>query len=447
MAAYVRKTAGPKLVLDAGDWFQGTPEGALRQGRAIVDVFNVVGYDFVTVGNHEFDNGWQNLEGMLKGLHATAVCANVYGSDGQHAPGFKSWAIKDVGGVKIGIFGLTNTNMKSLAIPENIAGLAFRRGVDEAKEAVAALREAGATVIIAISHLGFEQANGPAFEGDQTLAAQVGGIDLIVGGHSHTALKEPVRDATHGTLIVQAGSELSRVGEAVLEIDPTTKKVVRSSDRLVDLWPDRTGSDPAAARIVAEMVAEVGRVYDVALATALVDLTRSKDTESSLGDWMTDCGRSWAGSDLALQNGGGIRADILAGPVTLRTLFNVMPFDNKMVKLTMKGKDVRSILEHGAGLVRIVQLSGAEIGLRRKKPSGREVVSLAIGGQPLRDDATYNVTTIDFLAKGGDGYAAFEFADKKEFTETLLRDVLKRCAEKQKRIARPAAGRLVYQGD
>jgi len=442
LTSYVRKVPAPKLLLDGGDWFQGTPEGGLRRGAVMAEVFNAAGYDALGIGNHEFDNGEKNLEAIVKAIKAPVLCANVYRADGRRAPECRPWVVKEVGGVKVGLFGVLTTAMKGLAFPENIAGLSFRRPVDEAKDAVAALRRQGATVIIAISHLGLENPSGPPFEGDQTLAAQVEGIDLIVGSHSHSALPEGLRDATYGTLIVQAGSELTRVGEVGLEIDPKTKKVVKSSARLVDLWPDQTGSDPAQTKLVTKLSSEVSRIYDVVVATAADSLTRNKEGESSLGDWMTDCERSWAGTDLALQNGGGIRVDIPAGPVTLRRLYDVMPFDNRVVKLVMKGKDVRSALEHGIGMARIAQVSGASVTFSHKPPERRRLETVSIQGQPLRDGATYQVSTIDFLAKGGDGYAAFEFADKADFTKALLRDVLEQCARKEGLIKAPAPGRL-----
>ena len=285
------------------------------------------------------------------------------------------------------------------------------------------------------------------YEADRYLAEHVEGIDLIVGGHSHTAIKEGERDPVHGTLIVQTGSELTRVGEAVLEIDPKTKKVVRSTTRLVDLWPDEVGSDPAMAKLVAKLAGEVSAIYDVVVATAAAPLLRNQGGESALGDWMTDCERDWAGADLALQNGGGIRTDIPAGPVTLRQIFDVMPFDNRMVKLVMKGKDVKSILDHGVGMARIAQVSGATVSFHRKAPEGKRIESATIAGRDLVDSSTYTVATFDFLVQGGDGYTAFDSAASKDFTKTKLRDVLQACAQKSPLLTAPPAGRLVPLGD
>lgn len=446
LAAQVRKVPGPKLLIDAGDWYQGTPEGALRGGRSMARFFNAAGYDALAVGNHEFDDGEANLQGLVKSLRAPVLAANVYREDGRRAPGFKPWLVKKVGGVKVGLFGLANPNMKSLAFPEHIAGLVFRGGIDDAKEAVAALREQGATVIIAISHRGLEAPDASGYEGDRLLARSVPGIDLIVGGHSHTVLSSGERDPAHGTLIVQAGSELVRLGQAVLEVDPKTGRVTRSSAELKNLWVDESGPDPAMAGVLSDIAREVGPVYDVVVGTAAVPLTRNKDGDSSLGGWLTDCAREWAGADLALQNGGGVRADIPAGPVTRRRLYTVMPYDNRMVKLVMKGRDVRSLLDHGVGMARIAQISGAEVSFRRGAPEGSRVVSARVAGRDLVDESTYTVTTVDFLVQGGDGYSAFASAVSTEFTKTKLRDVLQGCVEKRPLLTAPTAGRLVPLG-
>ena len=446
LAAYSKTVKGPKLLLDAGDWFQGTPEGGLRDGRAMAEVFNAVGYDVLEVGNHDFDNGEGRLESIIKDIRAPVLCANVYRGAGERAPECKPWIVKDVAGVKIGIFGLLTTSMKALQFADNIAGLAFRSPVEEAKEDVAALRAQGATVIIALSHLGLERPDGPPFDGDQTLAAQVDGIDLIVGGHSHTALPEGVRDATHGTLIVQAGSELTRVGEVSLEIDPASRKVVKSSARLVDLWPDAVGADPAVAKVVSGFSSEVDRLFDVVVATAAQPLARARG-ESPLGDWMADCERQWAHADLAIINGGGIRTDIPAGPVTRRQIYEIMPFNNRMVTLVMNGKAVKALLDQAAGRPNSAQISGAKMSFHHASVAGSRVAAVSVAGKPLAASATYRVATMDFLAKGGDGYTAFDLAQSKDFSQTLVRDVLNQCAHKQGLLKTPSGGRLVLLGD
>ena len=440
LAALIAKEAGPKLVLDAGDWWQGTPEGTLTKGEAVADIFNAVGYDAIVIGNHEYDAGAGELRALIAKMKMPVLSANTFGADGKLVPWVRPWIVKQVAGVKIGIFGLTTTNMRRLAFPKNIAGLDFRREVDVAREAVKALKKQGATVIIAVTHIGIEQEN-QKFEGDQTLAREVPGIDLIVGGHSHTFLNRPIR-GENGTLIVQAGSYLVKAGRATLEIDPKTKTVTAASDELIELWPDRVGEDPAVKVIVAGYLERVGKIFETVIATAPAMLGREPDKENALGDWMTDCYRETLGADLALQNGGGIRADLPAGPVTLRSIFNVMPFDNSLVKLELKGADVRALLDHGVGLERIAQISGANVLYKRPAPAGTRLLSAAVAGAPIDDSKTYSIATLDFLTNGGDGYSVFERFVSSESTGQLARDLLNACAQRQGIVTAPATGRL-----
>jgi 2',3'-cyclic-nucleotide 2'-phosphodiesterase (5'-nucleotidase family) len=443
----IDRDSTPKLVLDAGDWWQGTPEGSLTKGEAVTEVFNAVGYDAVEVGNHEFDAGQDNLKRLIGDLKMPVLAANIYGPDGKRVPWTKPWIVKEVDGVKFGIFGLLTTHMDRLAFPKNIAGLTFRREVDEARDDVKALRREGADVIIAVTHVGFEEEGKTRFEGDQTLAREVAGIDLIVGGHTHTFLSRAYRDPRHGTLVVQAGCYLARAGRTTLTIDPKTHHLLSAADELIELLPDRLGEDPAVKAIVARRAAEAGKIFEDVIATATADMRRGlPGEESGLGSWMADCYRNWAGADVAFQNGGGIRSDIAAGPVTLRQMFNVMPFDNALVKLKMTGAQLRATLDHGVGMGKVVQLSGAEVDFVPGAPAGARVASAAVGGAPLDDAKTYSVVTLDFLVSGGDGYRDFGAAAGQEETDVLARDVLDDCARAQGRLAPPAPGRLRAKG-
>ncbi|MDX6768071.1 MAG: bifunctional UDP-sugar hydrolase/5'-nucleotidase [Elusimicrobiota bacterium] len=446
-AALLARHEGPRLLLDAGDWWQGTPEGSLTHGAVMAEYFNALGYDAVVVGNHEYDAGADKLKALIPRIAAPVLSANTRDAkSGKRVEWVRPWVVKEVAGVKFGIFGLTTTGMKRLSFPKNIAGLSFRREADEARDAVAELKKAGAEVIIALTHVGFEQDRGPKYEGDQTIAREVPGIDLIVGGHSHTFLREAWREPKNGTLVTQAGQYLFAAGKTTLVIDDKTRKVVSSSDELIDLDPAK-GEDEKVKALVSARSAEVDRVFSVVLATAAAAFNRESDRESALGAWMTDCYRSRFSGDLALQNGGGIRADLPAGPVTLRSLFNVMPFDNYVVKLTMKGADVRQVLDHGVGQARMAQFSGAAVTARRKAPAGERLSSAFVGGKPLDDAKEYALVTLDFIVNGGDGFSVFDRAVRREETEVLARDALRACAESQKTLALPTMGRITLSED
>lgn len=442
LKSLISRDAGPKLVLDAGDWWQGTPEGSLTKGKDVVDVFNAIGYDAIVIGNHEYDAGADNLRSLIGAMKSPVLSANTYGEDGKLVPWVRPSIIKEIAGVKIGIFGLTTTGMRRLAFPKNIAGLTFRREIDVAKEQVKDLKRRGATVIIAVTHIGLENEESVnKYEGDKALAKEVDGIDVIVGGHSHTFLTRAIR-ADNGTLIVQAGNYLVKAGRTTLEIDPKTKTVTATSDELVELWPDRVGEDPEIKALVARQKESVGKVFETVIATAPALMGREADRENAMGSWMADCYRETNGADLAIQNGGGVRAELPAGPVTLRSIFNVMPFDNSTVNLVMKGAVVREALEHGVGMDRIVQISGAKIVYRRPAPKGERLVSVEVGGAPLDDRKDYKLTTIDFLTNGGDGYTVFDRFVSSEPTGVQARDTLNACARRQGVVAAPPPGRL-----
>jgi 2',3'-cyclic-nucleotide 2'-phosphodiesterase (5'-nucleotidase family) len=444
LKSLLNRDANAKLVLDAGDWWQGTPEGSLTKGEAVAEVFNAVGYDAVEMGNHEFDAGWSTAAALAGKMAMPVLAANIYGPDGKHVSWTKQRVIKEVAGVKFGIFGLLTTHMDKLEVPAKIAGLTFRREVDEARDQVAALRKEGAEVIIALTHVGYEAPDKPPFEGDQTIAREVEGIDLIVGGHTHTTLYHAWRDPAHGTLIVQAGSYLTKVGRATLKIDPAAHRVAASSDELIDLWTDRLGEDPAVKAIVERRAADAGEAFRLVVATATADLYRGVgDQESSLGSWMADCFKETAGVDAFIMNGGGIRADLSAGPVTLRSLFEAMPFDDTLVTAQMSGAQLRSVLDHVVGSPKIAQIGGMTAEIAPLKPRHHRLRAVTVAGAPLDDAKTYSVATLDFLAGS---YEEFQQAAKHD-TGELARDALRACAEKQKTIAPPPSGRLKALGE
>ena len=306
LANAIKKHAEPgarTLLLDGGDWFQGTPEGTLSGGKVMVEVFNALGYDAVVVGNHDYDLDEGRLKGLIADLKVPVLGFNVVRTaTGERVPYLKPYILKDLGGVKVGIFGLLTSNMPFLTFAKNFPGLTAQEEVSSARRAVAELKAAGAEVIVALTHVGIRRDADKEFIDDRKIAAEVPGIDLIVGGHTHTALTRPERDPAHGTLIVQSGSYLTRVGSAVLEFDTAARKVVRSEGGLRDLWIDELGEDPALLKIVDKHRDEVGRALDVVVGTAAAP---SRDGwRNPPRDWLTDCERKYTDSDRHPELGG-----------------------------------------------------------------------------------------------------------------------------------------------
>ncbi|MBI4349458.1 MAG: bifunctional metallophosphatase/5'-nucleotidase [Elusimicrobia bacterium] len=437
----------PKLLLDGGDWFQGTPEAALSSGTAVVDCFNALGYDAVVVGNHDLDYGQPQLETLARRLKPTVLGSNIYRAEDDTRPDYVTpWLIKDVAGVKVGIFGLLTTNMRELSFEENIAGLRFRREADEARDMVRRLKAEGATVIIAVTHVGFMEPGMRVFEDDKFIAGEVPGIDLIVGGHTHSRVTGPVKDPRHGTLLVQAGSYLSQLGRVELSVDRETGKVVESSGRLIDLWIDEVGEDPEVKRLVARYQEDADKRLSVVVATAASTLARNRNGEAAIGSWFTDCTRAWGRTDVALQNSGGIRSDLPAGPVPVRRMWEIMPFDNHIATLSLTGAQLRETLERGvSGATGVLQVSGLSLRYKRSAEPGKRLVEVRINGRPVKDEARYTVTTADFLVQRGDGYATLGQGEGTMLTDVLMRDVLVDCAKRAKLIEPPEGGRIVAE--
>jgi 2',3'-cyclic-nucleotide 2'-phosphodiesterase (5'-nucleotidase family) len=447
LAGFLSKETPKDLLLDAGDWWQGTPEGGLTKGQAPVACLNSVGTDVAVLGNHEFDNGVPALLELLKSAKFSVLAANVYdASTNKRVDWAKPYVIKEVHGVKVGIFGLVTSRMSRLTAPDNIKGLRFRDEAEEAAELVPKLRAEGAQVVIALTHMGFdgrseEDPKVVDYQGDFQLAQKVAGIDLIVGGHSHDSLEPGVREPVHGTLIVQAGSDLLQVGRAELEFDRKLGKVVKAEGQVFNLWPDKYGEDTAVKTAMEKYRDDVAHQLEKVVATAKAPLARSRDSDSAIGDWVTDCMRSSENADAALHNNGGIRSDIAAGPVTLRELYQVMPFDNRVVTIKLSGRKLREALEQGLTYDRgVPQVSGLRVRFDPKANPGKRVLEIKVGDSVLKDDAIYSIATTDFLATGGGGYSALAGSGKGD-SGPLIRDLLTQCAGKQSPFAPPALGR------
>ena len=444
LAAWVKKQRadGPTLLVDGGDWFQGTPEGSLSQGKAVAEVFDAVGFDATVPGNHEFDYGEAVVKELALGLKTPVLAANIESLADHKAVAYaRTRLVKSVGGVKVGLFGLTTTNMKRLSFEKNIAGLDFTEEVAAARAAVAALKKDGAEVIVMLSHVGQEAPDRPPFTGDQKIAQGAPGIDLIVGGHVHVPLPTPLR--VGGTLIVNTGCYLEKAGRAVLEYDTEAGKVVSSNDSLTTLWLDETGEDAGVKAVVERWHASVGKALDVVIATAAVSLGRDRKSDSPMGNWMTDCLRRWTKTDLAFQNAGGIRADLAQGPVRLRDIFEIMPFDNRVTTVYLRGSDLLQLFEHSVGQAPgVMQVSGATVSFDPSAPAGARVRGVEVRGRALEKDAVYSAAAADFIVQGGDGFGAFSAAVDRADHDTLLRDMLGWCARLDGTIVKPAGGRL-----
>ena len=444
----VREEKPNALLLNAGDVFTGTLYFNEFQGNADLALMNLMGYDAMTFGNHEFDlgssaEGHQGLVDFITGAKFPFVSANVdFAKDDKFTGIFNesitaevangeiyNGIIKEVKGEKVGIFGLTTEETKELSSPGSIA---FEDYIAEAEKAVDAFEEQGVNKIIALTHIGYD--DNALIDNDLVLAEEVEGIDVIVGGHSHTVLAQPVvvdEDATP-TVIVQTGNANSNLGVLDVEFDGNGV-VVEHAGELIAIGGQT--EDPEAAALLAPYKTQVNEVAQKEIGvTTSVELenprTNGDNTapsvrknETILGNLITDGmlikAKEFTGKNviMALQNGGGIRAAIDAGPITVGEVITVLPFANTLATMEVTGAELKEAFEisfskypgENGGFLHV---SGGKVEFDSTKPAKERVVSVKYLDQngeyvEVQDDETYIIATNAFTAKGGDGYDVF----------------------------------------
>lgn len=407
------------LLLEGGDIFQGTPTGEFSKGRAVIEYMNRMGYDAMTIGNHDLDRGPDLFRQLASEASFPALGANLVDSATGALPDYlKPYVILERGGLKIGILGITNERLRGMQTPENMKGLDILPEIATARKWLDTLRAKGVDLVIGLSHAGFYR--------DKVIADSVPGFDVIVGAHSHTGLRQAYECPNNHTIVVQTFGHLSTVGKLELMIDPKTKQIVGYQSELRELFTEEVPPDTAELRKIRQWtdLAEAG--YDSVIGLAEVDMVRAGGPkESSLGNLMADAIREAAKTDVAFQNSGGIRDDILRGEITYRQIYKVDGFSNTIVTMDMTGEQLLTALEvsvmggHG-----IFQVSGLRMVFDPKRPPMDRLVSVEVGGKPIDPKAKYRVATNSFLAAGGGNYRIFQEAENWEDTGHLVRQAM-----------------------
>lgn len=424
------------ILVDAGDFSQGTTYVSSTKGADAVTMMNAAGYDVVTLGNHEFDYGYAQLKENMSKAKFKVVCADVFNEDG--TPIFDaSYTYTTKSGVKVGFFGMETPETQTKANPALIKGLTFATGdafTKAAADQVAALKDAD--VVICLAHLGIDAESAPYRSTD--LYAAVKGIDFIVDGHSHTVMTKGEK----GEPIQSTGTAFANIG--VIVIDDASKKI--ESNSLYEIKED-TAKDATVAAAAKTIVDRVDKEYGVVFAKSEVTLNGAKapngnrDSETNNGDLITDA-MLWkvmqnkegltvdADHVVAITNGGGIRAAIKPGDVTKKDINTVLPFGNTVAVIYVTGAELLEALEASTYSLPVggfPQVAGINFTLSTAvaydanaetypastyygPKSINRVVINSINGKEFKADDTYAVVTNNFVAGGGDTYYAFAAA-------------------------------------
>jgi 5'-nucleotidase len=435
VVAQIRSEVETTLLLDGGDRFTGTLYHQQYRGQDNVQIMNTLGYNAMTLGNHEFDDGDEVLAAFIDGLNFPVVTTNVDFSESEILAGkVQPYVVLDVNGEQVAIIGLVTPDTPFLSSPGD--ALVFNRDLAGATQtAVDEITAMGVNKIILVTHIGLDT--------DLEVAQNTTGVDIIVGGHSHTLFSntyvasqaeypvETQNGSGEPVIIVQAGSNNTYLGRLDVEFDANGTLTSWDGDTI--LLSRYIPPDPEVTAIITEMAGPIEELRATPVGQSAVflvgDRTMCRAMECNLGNLITDAMRWETGAQIAITNGGGIRANIPDAPtpedmaletpeeITLGEVLTVLPFGNLVSTMELAGADVVVALENGVSRVeegsgRFPQVSGIRYSFDPGQPAGSRIVSVEVQGEdgeyaPIDPEATYTVVTNDFTRRGGDEYTVF----------------------------------------
>lgn len=423
----IRGTGLPTLLLDAGDVNTGNPiseisyEGAY--GGALIEMMNRLGYAAWCPGNHDFDISSQNMKDLAAAAHFPTLCANLVNDKGDLAVGTAPYAIVERGGLKIGIIGLMTQELYSLVLQRNLAGIKVLSLEDVAQKIVDGIRPQ-VNLVVLLTHEGADE--------DAQLAEKLHGVDVIVGGHSHTRLRVP--KTVNNIKIVQTGANLENLG--VLDITFRDGKPVRFWGDLIQLWAHVPHTKGGVLPLVDSMQQRIDADFNEVIGTLAEDWSR-QDAGNPLGLYITEVQRQEALADVAFMNVHGIRKDLLAGKITKRHLFEVLPFRNVLATFQLSGAQVKSILRFYIEKHPAVIMAGIT-GTWHQEADGTTLFDdVQVNGKPLVDNQKYVCAASDYLVGESEKYLGVPL-EQVTYSDVTLYSAVEHSIRK--------AGKLVKQG-
>ncbi|MCF0260534.1 MAG: 5'-nucleotidase C-terminal domain-containing protein [Erysipelotrichaceae bacterium] len=423
----IQAEGGTPVLVDAGDFSNGTAYVSVSQGENAVQLMNASGYDIAGVGNHEFDFGFEKLKSNMDQASFTVVCSNLF-RDGKTV--FDSEAVVQAGNLKIGFFGLVTPETKTKVMPSAVRNLTFAEKEEmyqTAQKEVDLLRQQS-DVVICVSHLGTEEES----KGNRStdLIDHVKGIDAVIDAHSHQVVSEN----RSGVLLQSAGTGFEKIGAVV--IDNKTGEMTGELEE-----PDQIASDAAVKAKTDEVIRNVDAALAKTLAKTDFELNGKKEDvrtgETNLGNLAADALKWKAETEFSLKTdkdhliglmaGGGIRSSLKEGEITLKALKDALPYSNKLTVVYVTGSELLETLEAAAFrapelAASFPQVSGLVFEVDTGKPyqpgskypnsdyyapkTISRVKISSVNGKPFDEKAVYGIATTDFYASGGDTYGA-----------------------------------------
>lgn len=440
-----RKANPNSIVVCAGDAFQGSAMSNLTYGKPVTDVFNSIGIKYSALGNHEFDWGEKHLTSWQEEGNFKFLASNVYDKrTGKPVEWAEPYAVQEIDGVKIGFVGLATPETAVKTKPENVKNYEFKDPSQAAQTWVDHLRNVEKVdVVIALTHIGSAQSQEGVITGEAAdLANNVKGLDGIISSHTHQKVSGKVNNIP----VVQAMYNGRALGKLSIKVDKDNK--LSSIEPSVDVLYERTDlkENEEVKALMEKYTEELKPILNEKVADLLVDLPHDrKEGLSPLGELTAKYMTMSVDAQIGLMNGGGIRAPLSKGEITMGHMYTIMPFDNTLVTMDLKGSDIKKNIEHGIANDQYgwVQFYGVKVYYDKEKPSGERISHMELlDGTPIEMDKYYKVVTNDFMAEGGD---EFDFSGGKNILDTgkPIRDGVVEIMKKEGKIDYTAQGLLI----
>lgn len=405
------------IVLDAGDQYQGSLMYTTYKGDAEIEFMNAIGFDAMAVGNHEFDDGDEGLAKLLDGAEFPVLSGNLDVSQSNILAGkLNDTVVLEVGGEKIGIVSALATDTVETSSPSD--AVIFSDEIENIQHDVDALTEEGVTKILALTHVGVKK--------DMEIAEAVTGLDAVVGGHSHTKFSNTEEGAmayptmVAETPVVSAYAYSKYVGHLTLVFDDEGNVTSATGDTI--LLDASVEEDAEIVARVAELAGPIEEMKTRIVAESAADIDGSRETcravECPMGTLVADAMLDRVkdqGVTIAIQNGGGLRASIPGGQVTMGDVLTVLPFQNTLSTFEVTGATMVAALENGVsemeeGAGRFPQVAGMTFTVDPSAEAGSRISDVMVGGAPIEMEKVYGVVSNNYVRNGGDGYGMFEDA-------------------------------------
>jgi 2',3'-cyclic-nucleotide 2'-phosphodiesterase (5'-nucleotidase family) len=432
-----KKTGAQTLVLVAGDILQGTPMSTVFMGEPDVLALNAIGVSAMTVGNHEFDFGLENLLALEKRARFPFLSSNIIWRDSGELAFQPTAAFRVTDEVALTVIGATTRELLTTTKPSNVERINVLNSVNTVKEYYTPAIEKGPVILLSHSRAAT----------DSLIAAAVPELTAVIGGHDQI-LFNPYREVSK-VPVFQAFEKGKYLGRLDLEIDPATRTTRIVAWKYIPVTAE-IALDREVAQIVESYASRLDSKFKEVIGENKEFLDGERDRiryeETNLGDWVTDIMREFTGAEAALINAGSLRASIDRGPITVESVFKAMPYPNEVLVVDLTGKELLEALTRSVRGTRDDEDGGfLHVSGLRFEIDGKTPIHVALAGQPLDISRTYKVAVTDFMYAGGDGYDVF--AGKPAVKTGLpLRELIVDTIRKKAVIDAKTDGRIVRIG-